>query len=170
MSHLPAVSVVIPTRNRWRLLARAALRSALAQEFVPVEVIVVHEGSTEPIPNRLGNDDPRLRVVRLPEHRGVAAACNAGIAAAAEGVALDRAAFAHWVAWGHLRRRRRLRAAGVYLRSGLKNRRRGDLYLAAAFAARAALPVVRLARAWPRGGSSSVPPPPGQPDWLGVQR
>ena len=89
---------------------------------------------------------------------------------AAEGVALDRAAFAHWVAWGHLRRRRRLRAAAVYLRSGLRNRRLGDLYLAAAFVTRAALPVVRLARAWPRGGSSSVPPPPVQPDWLGVQR
>jgi glycosyltransferase involved in cell wall biosynthesis len=49
----PEVSVVIPTRSRWHLLSTAALPSALEQESVQVEVIVVDDGSQDETPARL---------------------------------------------------------------------------------------------------------------------
>ena len=61
----PDVTVVIPTRNRWTLLASAALPAALGQEDVDVEVVVVDDGSSDETPERLAElTDPRLRVVR----------------------------------------------------------------------------------------------------------
>jgi glycosyltransferase involved in cell wall biosynthesis len=77
------VSVVIPTRGRWRLLSTAALPSALEQEDVEHEVIVVDDGSDDETPRRLGEiSDPRLRVLRNDVSLGVAAARNRGIAEA----------------------------------------------------------------------------------------
>jgi glycosyltransferase involved in cell wall biosynthesis len=79
----PSVSVVIPTRDRWELLSRAALRSALDQEDVEHEVIVVDDGSTDGTAERLtALDDPRVTVVLHKQSLGVAQARNAGIAAA----------------------------------------------------------------------------------------
>jgi glycosyltransferase involved in cell wall biosynthesis len=79
----PEVSVVIPTRNRFELLLGSALRAALAQEGVEHEVIVVDDGSTDGTPGRIrALEHPRLRLVELGTRRGVAAARNAGIAAA----------------------------------------------------------------------------------------
>jgi GT2 family glycosyltransferase len=79
----PDVTVVIPTRNRWKLLASAALPAALGQEDVELEVVVVDDGSTDETPARLAElSEPRLHVVRHTESRGVASARNAGIAAA----------------------------------------------------------------------------------------
>ena len=76
------VSVVIPTRNRWRLL-RTTVAAALAQEGVELEVIVVDDGSTDGTREQLeAIDDPRLRVCRHDASRGVAAARNTGIEAA----------------------------------------------------------------------------------------
>ena len=72
----PAVSVVIPTRDRWDRLART-LRSALHQVGVAVEVIVVDDGSRTPFPSSL--EHPRVRTVRHARSRGVAAARNTGI-------------------------------------------------------------------------------------------
>jgi glycosyltransferase involved in cell wall biosynthesis len=83
VSTRPDVTVVIPTRNRWTLLASAALPAAFGQEDVSLEVVVVDDGSTDETPQRLaGLTDPRLHVVRHAESRGVASARNAGIAAA----------------------------------------------------------------------------------------
>lgn len=83
MSGQREVTVVIPTRNRWPLLSAHALPSALSQELVDVEVIVVDDGSTDDTPAELAKvADPRLRVIRLDPNRGVAAARNLGIAAA----------------------------------------------------------------------------------------
>jgi glycosyltransferase involved in cell wall biosynthesis len=77
------VTVVIPTRDRWRLLARNALRSALAQEAVALEVVVVDDGSRDGTHARLAElAEPRVRVVRHERSLGVAQARNAGIAAA----------------------------------------------------------------------------------------
>jgi glycosyltransferase involved in cell wall biosynthesis len=77
------VSVVIPTRNRWRLLSTSALPSAFAQEAVEHEVIVVDEGSEDATATELARlDDERLRVIRHDAPRGVAHARNAGVAAA----------------------------------------------------------------------------------------
>jgi glycosyltransferase involved in cell wall biosynthesis len=81
-AELPEVTVVIPTRDRWRFLRRA-LDVALRQEDVQAEVVVVDDGSTDETPRRLAElHDPRVRVVRVDDGRGVGAARNAGIAAA----------------------------------------------------------------------------------------
>ena len=80
----PAVSVVIPTHNRWPLL-QLALGSALGQADVHFEVIVVDDGSADETPERLATlarAEPRLRVLRHETGRGVARARNAGIAEA----------------------------------------------------------------------------------------
>jgi glycosyltransferase involved in cell wall biosynthesis len=70
----PLVSVVVPTRDRPALLPRA-VESVLEQSLRDVEAVVVDDGSGEPV--RLAAD-PRVRVVRLPTSRGLAAALNAG--------------------------------------------------------------------------------------------
>ena len=78
----PEVSIVIPTRNRWALLDQS-LAGALRQEDVDAEVVLVDDGSTDPMPERLGRlADPRVRVLRSPERRGVAQARNLGVEAA----------------------------------------------------------------------------------------
>jgi len=74
------VSIVIPTRSRWRLLSSAALPSALEQVEVDHEVIVVDDGSEDETPQRLAEiGDPRLRALRNEPALGVAAARNRGL-------------------------------------------------------------------------------------------
>jgi glycosyltransferase involved in cell wall biosynthesis len=80
----PEVSVVIPTRNRWAMLERRSLASVLRQEDVRLEVIVVDDGSAEPAPAAVTGDE-RVHVIRRKPSQGVAAARNAGIAAATAG-------------------------------------------------------------------------------------
>jgi len=75
--------VVIPTRNRWPILAASALPSALGQESVAHEIVVVDEGSNDGTPAGLASiEGPHLRVIRHESALGVACARNAGIAAA----------------------------------------------------------------------------------------
>jgi glycosyltransferase involved in cell wall biosynthesis len=76
----PLATIVIPTHNRPRLLERA-VRSALAQTVQDIQVVVVDDGSAEPV--RIGTPDPRLLVIRNHEVLGVSAARNAGLRAAA---------------------------------------------------------------------------------------
>jgi glycosyltransferase involved in cell wall biosynthesis len=74
------VTVVIPTKNRRRLLLRT-LSSVLAQVDVEVEVVVVDDGGddgTVPAVRALGI--PGVRTIRHAESRGVSAARNAGLA------------------------------------------------------------------------------------------
>jgi len=72
------VSVVIPTRNRSALLSRT-LRSALRQERVDFEVIVVDEASNDDTPALLSAlGDHRVRVLRHEFPRGLSAARNHG--------------------------------------------------------------------------------------------
>jgi hypothetical protein len=78
----PAVSVVIPTRNREHLISDA-VAMALEQRDVALEVIVVDDASTDGTASVLaGIDDPRLRVVSRPQQGRLAAARNSGIEAA----------------------------------------------------------------------------------------
>jgi glycosyltransferase involved in cell wall biosynthesis len=78
---MPAVSVIIPTFNR-RGLVQQAIDSVLAQDFDDCELIVVDDGSTDDTAEALAVYGPRIRVLRQP-NRGVSAARNAGIRAAA---------------------------------------------------------------------------------------
>ena len=72
------VSVVVPTRNRSALLSRT-LRSALRQERVDFEVIVVDEASNDDTPALLSAlDDRRVRVLRHEIPRGLSSARNHG--------------------------------------------------------------------------------------------
>lgn len=76
---LPLVSVVIPTRNRPEVVCRAA-RSALAQTYSNLEVVVVVDGpdpSTVTALSRL--NDPRMRIVALEENVGGSEARNIGV-------------------------------------------------------------------------------------------
>jgi len=78
----PLVTVVIPAHNAAATIGRA-VRSVLAQDWRPLDVIVVDDGSddaTGAVAAALG--DARVRVLRLPARGGAAAARNAGIAAA----------------------------------------------------------------------------------------
>ena len=76
------VTVVIPTRNRVRCLSQA-LASALGQEDVSVQAIVVDEGSSDGTQAYLAAvSDPRVEVVRHEKPGGPSAARNAGIALA----------------------------------------------------------------------------------------
>ena len=76
------VSVVIPTRNRSKLLA-ITLGSVLRQRDVELEVIVVDEASTDDTRDVLaGLGDTRVRTVRHETPHGVSAARNRGAAEA----------------------------------------------------------------------------------------
>jgi len=74
------VSLIIATFNHARFLD-AAIDSALAQTLGAVDVIVVDDGSTDDTPAVLARYAGRVRVLRQP-NRGLAAARNAGLAAA----------------------------------------------------------------------------------------
>lgn len=318
---LPEVSIVVPTRDRWQVLERRALRSALLQEGVAVEVIIVDDGSrSDPPPGLSSLGDPRVRLLRLHRTAGVAAARNEGIAAArgdwvaflddddvwaptklrlqleaadgadviyagalgvdehaealyglpypepadlrrlllaspvipagasnvvvrtdlvrrlggfdenlaqladwdlwirlvhngrvagsrevlvgqvqhdgnmlltsstdpgaeltlldakhrelreAAGVAVNRRALRHWIAWGHLRRRQRLRAARVFLSSAIESGAPGDALLAVGFVIRALLPLRGGRRALQRLRGLRDPGPVPEPPWLEYHR
>lgn len=74
----PLVSVIIPTHNHGAIVGEA-ISSVLAQS-IPVEAIVVDDGSTDATPAALNAfaNDPRVRYVRQP-HNGPSAARNLGI-------------------------------------------------------------------------------------------
>lgn len=77
----PRVSVIIPTYNRaWSLAT--ALDSVLSQDFDAFETIVVDDGSTDGTRALLAGYGAALRVIQQA-NRGVSAARNAGIRAAA---------------------------------------------------------------------------------------
>jgi glycosyltransferase involved in cell wall biosynthesis len=75
------VSVIIPTRNRSKLL-ELTLRSVLWQRNVDFEAIVVDDGSTDDTPHVLRSLGDRIRMVRHERSQGVSVARNRGIAEA----------------------------------------------------------------------------------------
>ena len=79
MSGSPAITVVIPVRNRAAMIA-AAIDSVLAQTYPAAEILVVDDGSEDGTAQAaLASGDPRIRVVRLPRANGAQAARNEGI-------------------------------------------------------------------------------------------
>ena len=77
---MAAISVVIPTYNRARLL-EDSIDSALSQTRPPDEIVVVDDGSTDATPEVLARFAPRVRAVRQ-DNAGEAAARNRGVAEA----------------------------------------------------------------------------------------
>lgn len=78
----PCVSVVLPTFRRPDLV-RSAVRDALSQTLLDIEVLVVVDGlDDETVRVLSGIDDPRLRVLVPPRNLGNAGARNHGLDAA----------------------------------------------------------------------------------------
>lgn len=79
----PRVSVVLPTYNRADRLPRA-IESVLEQTYEDLELIVVDDGSTDDTTAVIDSyTDDRLQYVQHDTNRGVSAARNTGIEAAA---------------------------------------------------------------------------------------
>jgi glycosyltransferase involved in cell wall biosynthesis len=79
----PVVSVVIPVRNRERLVTRC-VASLQSQTFQRWEAIVVDDGSfdgTGDVVEGLAREDSRITLIRLNSNRGAQAARNTGIRA-----------------------------------------------------------------------------------------
>lgn len=75
----PLVSVIIPTYNRAGTILRA-VDSALAQDYAPLELIVVDDGSQDESPALLKPLADSGRIMLLTQaNRGVSAARNAGL-------------------------------------------------------------------------------------------
>ncbi len=78
----PTISVILPTRDRCRRL-KLALSSALGQQQVELEVVVVDDGSTDATQEVVSAiEDPRLRLIRNQVSKGAGAARNRGAAEA----------------------------------------------------------------------------------------
>ncbi len=70
------ISVIIPTYNRYKLLKRA-IKSVLAQTYIPKEIIVIDDGSTDATCN-IQRDFPNIIYI-YQKNSGVSAARNRGI-------------------------------------------------------------------------------------------
>ena len=82
MPETPTVSLLMAAYAQRPAWLREAVSSALGQRDCSFELILIDDGSPEPVAELLAEfDDPRLRVLRV-EHGGVSRARNAGIAAA----------------------------------------------------------------------------------------
>ena len=81
----PLVSVVLPVHDRPQFLAEAA-GSVLSQTLRDLELVIVDDGSRNPETPKIVADlvrrDARVRAIRRDKNGGLAAARNAGIAAA----------------------------------------------------------------------------------------
>ena len=78
----PLVSIIVPTHNRPRLLCEA-LKSILGQTMQDFEIIVVNDAGLDITPwVRPLDQSGRIRLLRHPHNRGLAAARNTGLRAA----------------------------------------------------------------------------------------
>ena len=74
------ISVIIPAYNAEPYI-RAAIESCLSQTYPPCEIIVVDDASTDGTAAVAESFPAPVRVIRLPENTGVAAARNRGVRA-----------------------------------------------------------------------------------------
>ena len=77
---LPVVSVIIPTYNRWPMIAEA-VESVLEQGYGSFEIIVVDDGSTDGTKERLKKYGSSVLVISR-QRSGVAASRNYGVSVA----------------------------------------------------------------------------------------
>src|ERR1700682_2906188 len=80
---LPLVSVIMPAFNSERFVTQA-LESVLAQDYRPIEVIAVDDGSSDGTLDLI-RAQPNVTCLRQ-QHRGASAAYNTGIASARGGI------------------------------------------------------------------------------------
>jgi glycosyltransferase involved in cell wall biosynthesis len=83
MNDGPLVTYVMPAWQPRADWFEQACRSVLAQEGARIELVVVDDGSPDPVETLLERfDDPRIRCIRIP-HGGMSPALNAGAREAA---------------------------------------------------------------------------------------
>ncbi len=79
---MPKVSIIIPHYNQGYWL-QEAIDSALSQDFQDFEVIVVNDGSTDPISNKVFEEAEHPRLIKIhTKNQGLATARNTAIEAA----------------------------------------------------------------------------------------
>jgi GT2 family glycosyltransferase len=98
----PLVSVLVAVHDGERYVG-TALKSVLRQSVSDLELVVVDDGSTDSTPELLASlEDPRVRVARNEERRGLAGALNRGLdVVSGRYVArmdADDVALPHWLA------------------------------------------------------------------------
>lgn len=81
-SSTPRVSVVIPAHNHYGVTRRCLLAIAYAATRVPMELIVVDDGSSDGTSEALARDLQGHRLVRHEQARGFNQACHSGVAEA----------------------------------------------------------------------------------------
>jgi glycosyltransferase involved in cell wall biosynthesis len=74
----PEITVVVPVYNR-RQTIRRAIDSVLSQSYLPVEIVVVDDGSTDGTQDILEGYGDKLTLVSMPENSGPSRARNEGI-------------------------------------------------------------------------------------------
>jgi glycosyltransferase involved in cell wall biosynthesis len=75
----PLISVIIPTYNRSKTIART-INSALNQTYSKIELIIVDDGSSDNTSEILNKyNDPRIRLFTHEKNKGVTAAKNTGL-------------------------------------------------------------------------------------------
>lgn len=73
------VSIIIPTYNRANVI-ETSIHSVLDQSYTEYELLIVDDGSTDDTQSLIESlHDERIRYIKLPENKGVAAARNEGI-------------------------------------------------------------------------------------------
>lgn len=80
-SEAPLISVIIPVYNAEKYLKKC-LDTVLSQTYTNIEVILVNDGSSDgsgAIIDSYACKDERIRVIHLPENKGVSHARNRGI-------------------------------------------------------------------------------------------
>lgn len=82
VSAAPLVSVVIPVHNQYAVTRRCLAAIAYAPSRVPIELIVVDDGSSDGTAEALSREAPAVRVIRHDFPRGFNQACCSGAAAA----------------------------------------------------------------------------------------
>lgn len=73
------VSIIIPTYNRANVIENS-IKSVLCQTYSEYELLIIDDGSTDNTETVISKiNDNRIRYIKMPENKGVAAARNEGI-------------------------------------------------------------------------------------------
>ena len=82
VAEVALLSVIIPNWNGMRYLP-TCLAALAAQDYAPLEIIVVDNASDDGSVEYLRAEHPDVRLLELPQNRGFTGACNEGLRAGA---------------------------------------------------------------------------------------